>query len=128
MTAINVSSTEQHFQQNIAIRQFQLIADEPTELGGTDNGPTPTELAFASLGSCKAITLQMYAERKGWTLNHVESDISVEQIERKYHVSVRLKLTGDLTDEQRKRLLEISNKCPVHKLLSPGAEISTYLA
>ena len=127
MTAIRVSSTTERLKQNIAIRQFQLIADEPTDLGGTDNGPTPTELAFASLGSCKAITLQMYAKRKGWTLTHVESEIAVEQIERKYHVSVRLKLTGELTEEQRQRLLEISNKCPVHKLLSPGAEISTYL-
>ena len=69
MVSVQVSSNGSRFGQAIAIRQFQLTADEPLALGGEDRGPTPTELVLAGLGSCKAITMQMYAERKGWPMD-----------------------------------------------------------
>lgn len=128
MAGMTVVSTPDRFRYEIGIRQFQLTADEPIEIGGTDAGPTPTELVFSGLGACKAITLKMYAARKDWPLDAVDAQVEVAQVDRHYRVRVQLTLTGDLSEEQRERLLEISNKCPVHKLLAPGAEIETVLA
>ena len=125
---ITVTSTTDRFRQQITTRQFHLTADEPTHLGGTDAGPTPTELVISGLGACKAITLKMYAERKGWPLEAVSADMQVSKVAGRYKILVQLSLAGDLTSEQRDRLLEISNKCPVHKMLSPGADIETVLA
>lgn len=127
MAGMTVASTPDRFRYDIGVRQFQLTADEPIEIGGTDAGPTPTELVFSGLGACKAITLKMYAARKDWPLDAVDAQVEVAQVDRRYHVSVQLTLMGDLSEEQRERLLEISNKCPVHKLLAPGAEIETVL-
>ncbi len=127
MAGMTVVSTPDRFRYEIGIRQFQLTADEPIEIGGTDAGPTPTELVFSGLGACKAITLKMYAARKDWPLDAVDAQVEAAQVDRRYHVSVQLTLTGDLSEEQRERLLEISNKCPVHKLLASGAEIETVL-
>ena len=125
---ITVASTEDRFRQMITARQFQLVADEPTNLGGTDAGPTPTELVFSGLGAYKAITLKMYAERKQWPLEAVRTELQVSKSAGRYQIRVELYLTGALSDEQRDRLLAISNKCPVHKMLSPSADIETVLA
>ncbi|MGD1866005.1 MAG: OsmC family protein [Phormidesmis sp.] len=127
MANITLSSTPNRLRHRAAIRDFALTVDEPAELGGTDAGPTPTELVFAGLGACKAITLKMYADRKGWPLKAVDADVETQQIDRQYRVVVRLQLTGELSEEQTERLLAISNKCPVHKLLAPSAEIETVL-
>lgn len=127
MAGMSIVSTPDRFRYDIGIRQFQLTADEPIEIGGTDAGPTPTELVFSGLGACKAITLEMYAARKDWPLDAVDAQVEVAQVDRRYRVRVQLTLTGDLSEEQRERLLEISNKCPVHKLLTPGTEIETVL-
>ncbi|MFK8182394.1 MAG: OsmC family protein [Phormidesmis sp.] len=125
---ISVASTRDRFRQMIAVRQFQLTADEPTHLGGTNAGPTPTELVVSGLGACKAITLKMYAERKSWPLEAVSAEMQVSKAAGRYQILVQLYLTGDLTAEQRTRLLAISNKCPIHKMLAPGADIQTVLA
>jgi len=127
MAEMSIVSTPDRFRYDIGVRQFQLTADEPIEIGGTDAGPTPTELVFSGLGACKAITLKMYAARKDWPLDAVDAQVEVAQVDRRYRVRVQLTLTGDLSEEQRERLLEISNKCPVHKLLAPGAAIETVL-
>jgi putative redox protein len=92
--------------------------DEPTTAGGTDTGPSPTRLIAASLASCTAITIEMYAERKGWDVGAVEVDVDVEYegfAPRSF--AVILRLPADLSDEQRERLLVIARKCPVHELL-----------
>lgn len=127
MSKIVVSSTTDQYRHDIATRQFQLTADEPIDLGGTDAGPTPTELVFSGLGACKAITLKMYAQRKGWLLDAVSVEVSATQVDRRYNIVAHLTLSGDLSEEQRERLLAISNKCPVHKLLAAGADIETVL-
>ncbi|MEM6611381.1 MAG: OsmC family protein [Cyanobacteria bacterium P01_C01_bin.72] len=128
MYPIKVSATSDRYRQNININnKFQLTADEPLDLGGNDAGATPVELVLAGLGSCKAITLKMYAERKDWELERVDVDIKHQQVNRKYHISVRLHLTGNLTDEQKQRLREIADKCPVHKLLESAAQIETVI-
>ncbi len=96
-----------------------IRVDEPREADGTDSGPSPTRLVAASLASCVAITVEMYAERKGWDVGALEADVAVEHegpVPRSFAVSLRL--PAELSDEQRRRLLTIAAKCPVHKVLA----------
>ncbi len=127
MVSVQVSSNASRFGQDIAIRQFQLTADEPTSVGGDNQGPTPTELLLAGLGSCKAITIKMYAERKGWAIDNVCVSAKIQTIEKQSVITAYLTLTGDLTEEQRHRLREIGDRCPVHRLLSIATEVHTVL-
>ena len=127
MSAITLSSTSDLFRHQVSARDFQLTVDEPSDLGGTNTGPTPTELVFSGLGACKAITMQMYAQRKGLPLVAVDAEIETEQIDNRYKITVWMKLTGELSREQREKLLTIADKCPVHQLLAPGADIQTIL-
>ncbi|PZV06346.1 MAG: osmotically inducible protein OsmC [Leptolyngbya sp.] len=127
MASVTVLSNASCFGQDVAIRQFQLTADEPPSMGGDDRGPTPTELLLAGLGSCKAITIQMYAERKGWSVERVSVQVESQTVERQTVIVAHLTLEGDLTEEQRQRLREIGDRCPVHRLLSAGTEIQTVL-
>jgi putative redox protein len=108
----------------------RFVADEPVALGGLDLGPTPHDLVSAGLAACTSQTLRLYAKRKGWELGPIEvrvihrRDISVTPVDVFDRVIV---LRGLLDEEQRQRLLEIAEKCPVHKLLTRGASISTAL-
>lgn len=98
-----------------------LRVDEPTEAGGTDSGPSPTRMLAASLASCIAITVEMYAERKGWDVGKVEVGVEVGYegpVPTSFEVG--LKLPANLDDEQRRRLLVIATKCPVHKVIAGG--------
>jgi putative redox protein len=99
--------------------------DEPAEAGGADTGPSPTRLLGASLAGCIAITVEMYAQRKGWDVGAVEVDVEVGYegpVPTSFEVG--LKLPADLDDEQRRRLLVIATKCPVHKVLSGEAHVN----
>lgn len=106
---ITIFQTERH----------TFLADEPEELGGQNAGPTPMELLAASLAGCASITMKMYADRKQWPLDeaevHVEVDNTGESGITKFKKQIIIK--GDLTDEQKKRLLNIADKCPVNKAL-----------
>lgn len=109
-------------------RNHTAIADEKTENGGTNLGPAPFELLLESLGACTAITLRMYANRKQWALASVNVALTLEQANSSTSTIQRtIQLTGDLTDEQRTRLMEIANLCPVHKLLSGTIAIHSTL-
>jgi putative redox protein len=105
-----------------------VIADEPEELGGTDLGPAPGEFLMISLASCTAITLRMYADRKKWPLEKIRVEVDFEKVDYKTIFKRELQLIGDLTDEQRARLLQIANACPVHKTLTNPIEIQTSLS
>jgi putative redox protein len=128
MTSVRITSNDSRYGQDVTIRQFQLQADEPPNLGGDDAGPTPVEWLLTSLGACKAITLQMYAERKGWQLEQVTVDLTYESRPGDPLITADLTLAGNLTDAQRQRLREISDRCPVHKLLTHPPSIQTQLA
>jgi len=96
-----------------------LRVDEPADRDGTDTGPRPTELLGASLAGCIAITIEMYANRKGWDVGKLEVDVEVGYegpVPNSFEVGV--KLPAELDDEQRRRLLVIATKCPVHKVLA----------
>ena len=102
-----------------------LRADEPAAAGGADTGPSPTRLLGASLASCIAITVEMYADRKGWDVGPIEVDVEMGYegpVPTSFEVDV--KLPGQLDAEQRRRLLVIATKCPVHKVLAGEAHVS----
>ena len=108
------------YEHELEIREHRLIADEPEKNGGTDKGPTPTELLAASLASCTAVTIEMYADRKEWELGQVEVAVDYEEPSTDTPASfeVRIKVPADLSDEERERILVIAGKCPVHKTLA----------
>lgn len=124
----------------ITAGKHSLVADEPKEVGGNDLGPNPYALLLSSLGACTALTIKMYAKRKEWKLEEVlvslshskeyakdcddceQSNAKIDFIERE------IELIGDLDDAQKARLMDIANKCPVHKTLLGKIEIETTLA
>jgi putative redox protein len=107
------------FTHRIDVRHHSLTADEPRDLGGDDQGPNPQELLAASLAACTAITIEMYAERKGWDVGAVEVECDYEQAERGTPTNfiITLSLPSGLTDEQVERIGTIAAKCPVHRTL-----------
>jgi len=101
-----------------------LLVDEPVSAGGEDAGPSPTRLVAAGLASCIAITIEMYAERKGWDVGAVEVGVEVEYdgpVPRSFDATIRL--PEALSDEQRQRLLAVSRKCPVQKVISGATAV-----
>ena len=125
------------FAQEIHAGSHRLHADEPVISGGTDTGPSPYDLLLSALGACTSMTVAMYARRKAWPLEEVTvylrhlkihaadcaecetKEGMLDRIERDVHMS------GPLTDEQRSKLLEIANKCPVHRTLTSEIDIKT---
>ena len=107
------------FEHEVRVREHRLTADEPEDIGGRDLGPSPEELLAASLASCTAITMQMYADRKGWDMTGVEVDCDYTPAERGRPTmfGLVLKLPESLSDEQVERLLVIAAKCPIHRTL-----------
>jgi len=138
MAEVIVSSVG-YLKQQITDGTHTFFADEPLEAGGNHSGPDPYSLLLGALGACTAMTLQIYARRKGWPLEQVEVSLKhsrihaadcddcvatqgkIERIER------YIWLSGTLNDEQRARLLEIAERCPVHKTLASGVSIKSYL-
>jgi putative redox protein len=107
------------FRHTVKIRQHELTADEQAEDGGTDEGPSPQELLAASLATCTAVTMEMYADRKGWDIGGVEVGVDYTPAERgcPTRFQLVLKLPDRLTEEQVDRLSAIAAKCPVHRTL-----------
>lgn len=134
-----IVSSDGFLKQRITAGNHTLIADEPREAGGSDAGPDPYSFLLAALGACTSMTLQLYAKRKGIPLEKIQVSLrnssihakdcescdseagKIEQIER------YISLTGPLTDEQKQRLLEIAQRCPVHKTLTSEIVIKDFL-
>ncbi len=119
MKAIARRNETSSFVHRIDVRQHHLSADEPIEHGGDDDAPSPQELLAASLASCTAITMEMYAKRKGWELGPVEVEVEYAPAERgcPTKFTLALRLPSGTSDEQIERLRVIAAKCPVHRTL-----------
>lgn len=118
------------YTQDVRTGRHHFYADEPESYGSADLGPAPYELLCASLGACTSITLRMYSTRKKWPVTHIGVEVSHKKVTdgqgRAKDVFTRiLTLSGDLDEDQRARLLEIANKCPVHKTLHASSDILT---
>jgi putative redox protein len=115
-TASRVPGSLKH---DLKVRRHELTADEPEENGGEDSGPSPQELLAASLASCTAITMEMYARRKGWEVGELVVDVDYEPAQRgsPTRFCVEVRLPKELPEDQRERLLQIAAKCPVHRTL-----------
>jgi putative redox protein len=125
MRTATVSTAGGPFRQTVRVGPHVLVADEPTESGGGDAGLAPHEWILAGLGACTSMTLQLYARRKGWPLESVEVTVDGEQREGAFVLTRHVHVQGPLDEEQRARLLEIANKCPVHKTLTGPIRIET---
>ena len=124
---VNLRSDE-GYTCDIKAGHHSMVADEPVPLGGDDQGPAPYQLLKAALGACTVMTLRMYAERKKWPLQDAVVTLRHSRDSNKQSVFERdIQLIGDLDEEQRKRLLDIADRCPVHKTLSNGANILSKL-
>ena len=133
--AVEARLHEPGFRTEITMRGHTLVADEPASLGGSDAGPTPYDLLGAALGACTAMTIRIFAQRRGWPLEAVtvrlthsrvhEKDcedcdakpVGIDQLERS------IELVGDLTEEQRAGLIQIADRCPVGQTLTRGLRI-----
>jgi putative redox protein len=125
---VNLRDTEGTYTCDINAGKHQMVADEPVPLGGDDLGAAPYQYLKAALGSCTAMTLRMYAERKKWPLENVIVTLRHSRDANKQSVFERdIQLLGNLTTEQRERLLDIADRCPVHKTLSNGVTILSKL-
>jgi putative redox protein len=104
---------------DVKIRRHVVVADEPEDNGGDDSGPSPLELLAASLASCTAVTMEMYAQRKGWQIGEVVVDVDYEPAQRgsPTRFTLDIRMPKELPDDQRERLLQIAAKCPVHRTL-----------
>jgi putative redox protein len=119
MTMRALATRKGKYEHEIRVRDHRLTADEPEDCGGRDLGPSPEELLAASLASCTAITMQMYADRKGWDLSGLEVDCDYAPAERGRPTcfNLVLRLPDNLSDEQVERLNVIAAKCPIHRTL-----------
>jgi putative redox protein len=120
MKATARRSAPNTYLHRVEIRGHELTVDEEPEYGGTDAGPDPQELLAASLASCTAITIEMYANRKQWDIGLVEVEVEYEAAERgsPTNFNLVLRLPDGLSDEQVQRLREIAARCPVHRTLA----------
>jgi putative redox protein len=125
MRSVAVKWAKGKLAQDIEVGGHAIRADEEAEKGGDDTGATPHELLLAALGSCTAMTLKLYAERKGWPLRDVHVTLNGANGEGAYSVTRQVAIHGDLDAEQRQRLLEIADRCPVHRTLTGEITIKT---
>jgi putative redox protein len=112
-------SNRETFTHSVQIRDHRMVVDEPKDSGGDDEGPCPQELLAASLASCTAITIEMYAKRKGWDIGPIEVQCEYTPAERGCMTNFKLimRLPSDCSEEQIERLRVIAAKCPVHRTL-----------
>ncbi|WP_374572159.1 OsmC family protein [Phenylobacterium sp.] len=128
MAEATVVIGETRYAASIITGAHALRADEPAAAGGADAGPAPYDLLLASLGACTAITLKMYAEKKGWSLRGLRVDLRFRHGEPRGRVERVLTLDGDLDETQAARLAEVAERTPVTLTLKAGVDIRTRLA
>ncbi|OWK71847.1 OsmC family protein [Pedobacter sp. AJM] len=120
---VKATINREHYACSVTNGSHDIIVDEPFDLGGTNKGFAPKGLLMASLASCVAITLRMYADRKEWPVDKIEVEVNVDTENGEMVFFEEITCTGELTDEQKSRLEDIAAKCPVSKMLTVGHEV-----
>lgn len=135
MNPVTVKIGKNHYRTSLTAGNHEIIADEP-QPEGTDQGPNPYDLLLMALGACTAITVRMYADRKGWDLQGIEIDLKQDRVHAEdcelceskdgfvHKMEKQIRFIGDLDESQIARLLDISTKCPVHRTLQNEIVIS----
>ncbi len=124
---VTASIGREHYRTELITNGHHLVGDEPEEAGGKNLGPGPGEFLMVSLAACTAITVRMYADRKRWPLQKIRVEVTSDKMGKTTIFIRHIYLEGVLDEEQRKRLLQIANACPVHKVLTNPIEIKTEL-
>ncbi|PTS96144.1 osmotically inducible protein OsmC [Pedobacter sp. HMWF019] len=117
-----------HYKTKVYSGGHFIYSDEPEAMGGTDEGMSPAALLLASLGSCTAITIRMYADRKQYNLDTIKIDLAIcseDQMDKSTIITRTIEFTGQLSEEEKARLMQIADKCPIHKILSNPIKIET---
>jgi putative redox protein len=129
MVEVTAHIEQSHYKTIISNAKHEVIADEPNSNGGADLGFSPSEILCSALASCTCITLRMYADRKKWDLEKVEVhiDMTKDAVQNSTNIYRQIKLFGNLTDEQKKHLMEIAEHCPIHKTLTNPIHIKSTL-
>jgi len=125
MRDVHVASDGTKFGQDVTIGGHRLRADEETSQGGADTGAGPHEILLAALGACTSMTLRLYADRKGWPVRAVRVSLRGGAADGRYVITRQITVEGDLDAGQRQRLLEIADRCPVHRTLTGEVTIQT---
>ena len=128
MREVRVETAAGKFGQKISIGPHAIAADEERETGGDDTGPVPHELLLSALGACTSMTVKLYADRKGWPLRAVDVRLNGRSEDGGYRIERSILFEGELTGDQKARLLEIADKCPVARTLKGEITIATHLA
>jgi putative redox protein len=126
MTTASIAST--NYSVLLQNGRHEFRADEPVASGGADSGPTPDELLESALASCTAITLKMYAERKQWPVAGITVTVSMQREGDNSSFERKIAINGNITDEQRQRLLQIAKACPVSKTLTGNISVNTLIS
>jgi len=136
---VTVKSGRLKYAQDISVGPHQFLSDETPETGGNDTGPNAHELLLAALGACASTTVQMYAQRKQWPLQEVQAAVSYARVPAENpadsdakdgmvdRIVMEISFAGDLSEQQQRRILEIANKCPVHRMLVSQVQVDTRL-
>ena len=131
-TVVVQENGQGRYQQTVIAGEHRLIADEPVSIGGADSGPAPIEFVMAGLGACTSMTLRMYAERKALPLTRVRVEMTHQKVEAdgttRDRILRTITLEGDLTPEQRARMLEIAGRCPTARILAQPLILDCKLA
>lgn len=134
---VAVETGARKYVENISIGPHALHADEPVAMGGGDSAPNPYELLLSALGACTAITVQMFAERHRWPLEKVHVELSHSKVHaadcancgaptsRLDRVDVAIRFVGELSEEQRRKLMDVAEHCPLRRTLTAGLEINS---
>lgn len=134
---VSVTTGARKYLQDICAGSHKLQADEPVSVGGGDAAPNPYELLLGALGACTAITVQMFADRHGWPLEKVRVQLSHAKVHaqdcvncgapgaRLDRVEIAIELQGNLTEEQRRKLMDLAEHCPLHRTLTAGIDVRT---
>ncbi|TZG25828.1 OsmC family protein [Sphingomonas montanisoli] len=126
--AVARETGEGRFQAKVSTAGTEIIVDEPVDAGGLGSGPTPYQLLASALAACTTMTLRLYAERKGWPVRNIRTAVGHHREEGKSPADVfvrRVSFAGELDAEQRARLIEIADRCPVHRTLTGAARVET---